>query len=79
MSESASKQSPAGQVRVALLGFGTVGSAVAQLLHNQQFDGVRLTHIYNRDIARKRGNDRAAGLSPDIVWTENIGEVISIF
>lgn len=68
---------PGAQTRVALLGFGTVGSAVAHLLQSQQFTGVRLTHIYNRDIARKRDGARAKGLDAGIVWTERVEDVIA--
>ncbi len=64
------------ETRVAILGFGTVGSAVAHVLQAQQFPGVRLTHIYNRDIRRKRESERAAGLGADIVWTEHVDEVL---
>ncbi|GAA3746521.1 homoserine dehydrogenase [Terriglobus aquaticus] len=77
MNESAVKPVKTDEKRVALLGFGTVGSAVAHLLHDQKFEGVRLTHIYNRGIARKQGSDRASGLSGDIVWTENIEDVLN--
>ena len=40
--------------RVALLGFGTVGQAVARILTRQPPPGVALTHVFNRNIARKR-------------------------
>ncbi len=63
--------------RVALLGFGTVGSSVAHLLRAQKFLGVELTHIYNRNIDRKRTSDAAKKLSPSIRWTENIDDVLN--
>lgn len=56
---------------LALLGFGTVGRAVAQLLAERTDGLLRLSHIYNRDIARKRID----GLGDDIVWTDDIEEV----
>lgn len=62
--------------RVAILGFGTVGSAVAQLLQAQQFPGIELTHIYNRGVERKRIGGTAQGLGQGIVWTENIDDVL---
>ncbi len=62
--------------RVALLGFGTVGSAVAQLLRAQKFPGIELTHVYNRDVERKRTGDTAKKLAPSIRWTENIDDVL---
>lgn len=70
-------QPGAPETRVAILGFGTVGSSVAHLLRTQQFAGVRLTHIYNRDVARKQGSDRAKQLDADIVWTENVDDVLN--
>ena len=41
-------------VKVALLGFGTVGSSVARVLAASKFPGVQLTHIFNRDVARRQ-------------------------
>jgi homoserine dehydrogenase len=57
--------------RVALLGFGTVGSAVARRLaaHDTPF---RLTHIFDRRAAEKR---HAAGLDA-VSWTSNVDEVL---
>ena len=52
--------------RVAILGFGTVGSAVAQLLRAQRFAGIELTHVYNRGVDRKRTGKTAKGLTPGI-------------
>ncbi len=63
--------------RVALLGFGTVGSSVAQLLRAQKFPGIELTHIYNRGVDRKRTGDTAKQLAKSIVWTENINDVLN--
>ena len=54
--------------RVALLGFGTVGSSVAHLLHTQAFSGVTLVAISNRDVDRKRTSARASGLASHIAW-----------
>ena len=59
--------------RVALLGFGTVGRAVAQILTERPPAGVRLTHIYNRNVARKR----ADWVAPDVVWTEDVDAVFA--
>ena len=41
-------------VKVALLGFGTVGSSVARVLAASKFPGVELTHIFNRNVERIR-------------------------
>ena len=63
--------------RVALLGFGTVGSAVARVLASQQFAGIELTHIVNRDVARKRGSD-AARMVPDAAqWHDDPEAVLA--
>lgn len=66
-----------GITRVAILGFGTVGSAVAQLLRAQRFAGIELTHIYNRGIDRKRSAATAKGLGAGIVWTDRIDDVLN--
>jgi hypothetical protein len=42
------------RLRVALFGFGTVGSSVARILLESKPEGVELTHIYNRSVARKK-------------------------
>lgn len=59
--------------KVALVGFGTVGSAVAQLLYARAGEhALRLTHICNRDVERKKKN-----WVPDTVrWTDDINEVL---
>ena len=71
------KQAAGKTTRVAILGFGTVGSAVAQLLRAQRFAGIELTHIYNRGVERKRAGATARGLGPGITWTEDIAAVLS--
>jgi homoserine dehydrogenase len=59
--------------RVALLGFGTVGRSVARILGEQPPPGVRLTHVFNRNIAAKR----VSGLDSDTVLTGDIEEVFA--
>ena len=63
-------------VRVGLLGFGTVGSAVARLLGEAQFPGIRLTHIYNRGVARKQASEAARSVPAGVVWTESVEDVL---
>ncbi len=63
--------------RVAILGFGTVGSAVARLLRAQSFPGIELAQIYNRGIERKRTSPAAEGLGPDVIWTGDIEDILS--
>jgi len=60
-------------LNVALAGFGTVGSSVAKILTEHPVPGLRLTHIFNRNVARKK----SASLPGDIRWTENIQDVLS--
>jgi homoserine dehydrogenase len=58
---------------VALLGFGTVGSSVARILCERSSTHLRLTHILNRNVARKKVD----WLPPSVRWTENIDDVLS--
>lgn len=62
-------------LNVALLGFGTVGSAVAKILTERQdlADRIKLTHIFNRNVSRKRV-DWVPG---SVIWTENVDEVFA--
>ena len=39
-------------LRIALFGFGTVGSSVARILVESKPQGLELTHIFNRGVAR---------------------------
>ena len=59
--------------KVALIGYGTVGKSVAKILSEDKDGPFELTHIYNRNIARKKTN----GLPSSIHWTENIEDVLS--
>ncbi|HEY2103107.1 MAG TPA: homoserine dehydrogenase [Chthoniobacterales bacterium] len=60
-------------MNVAIIGFGTVGSSVARILSERAGEDLRLTHIFNRQIARKR----VGSLSPSVRWTEDINDVLS--
>ena len=57
---------------VGIAGFGTVGQAVARILSSGAHPGLRLTHICNRDIARKKTD----WVAPDVVWTESFDELV---
>jgi homoserine dehydrogenase len=60
-------------MRVALVGFGTVGRSVAKILCERPTANLLLTHICNRDIERKK----VAGFPAQLKWTENIDEVLA--
>ena len=58
---------------VALLGFGTVGSSVARILSKRADARVRLTHVLNRNVSRKK----VAWLPSAVRWTEDIDDILS--
>ncbi len=58
-------------MNVAILGFGTVGQAVARLLLARHADRLSVTHVFNRDVGRKK----VAWMPPGVVWTENVDEI----
>jgi len=59
-------------MKVAILGFGTVGSSVARSLCDLKPEGLELSHVFNRGIARKKV-DWVPG---NVVWTEDFDEVL---
>ena len=66
---------PSKALRIALLGFGTVGSSVARILveRPELADRLQLTHLFNRNVQRKR----AGWVPASVVWTESIDEVLA--
>jgi homoserine dehydrogenase len=58
---------------VAIVGFGTVGRSVAEILSYTPDPRLRLTHIFNRDIERKR----VSWTSDDVEWTNDIEAVLN--
>jgi homoserine dehydrogenase len=58
---------------VALVGFGTVGSSVARILCERSNTQLRLTHVCNRNVARKKVD----WLPSSVQWTENIDDVLA--
>lgn len=74
---SASASNSAATVKIALLGFGTVGSSVARLLATSKLPGVELTHIYNRDVERKRTSAAAKCVPESVIWTENFNDTVN--
>jgi homoserine dehydrogenase len=59
-------------LKVAILGFGTVGSSVARILCDVKPQGLTLSHVYNRNVARKR----VEWVPAQVVWTEKIEDVL---
>jgi len=66
--------------RVALLGFGTVGSAVARRLAAPSAPNtLQLTHIFDRRAVEKRAKQRleqSAVAGRNIMWTDRIDDVL---
>jgi len=64
-----------GQVcKIAIVGFGTVGSAVARLLYARADEHcLQLTHICNRDVQRKK----AKWVAEDVCWTDDIERLLN--
>jgi len=58
--------------RVALIGFGTVGRAVAKILSEDRERGLRLTHICNRNVERKK----QPWVPEDVIWTDDVQLVL---
>jgi homoserine dehydrogenase len=72
--EAKNKRKPARRrLKIALVGFGTVGSSVAKLLCQESNDTFELTHIFNRKVSRKKVD----WVPSSVRWTESINEVIS--
>ena len=59
--------------RIAVVGFGTVGSAVARLLQTRDDRSLRLTHVCNRNVSRKRVDWTA----PEVIWTDDMQHVLA--
>jgi len=59
--------------RVALMGFGTVGQSVARILCSGEVPQVQLTHIFNRDVNRKRVD----WVPSTVEWTESADDIIN--
>jgi homoserine dehydrogenase len=62
-------------LRVAIAGFGVVGSAVAKILCERQELGraIHLTHVFNRDVARKR----VPWVPDTVAWTDRIEDLFA--
>jgi len=60
-------------LHIALFGFGTVGSSVARILVEQKPEGLELTHVFNRGVARKRVDWTPASVE----WSEDAEGVLA--
>jgi len=63
-------------VNVGLLGFGTVGSSFAEVLAASGRKDIRITHVFNRGVERKRTHERAKFVPADAVWTERVEDIL---
>jgi len=70
---SAGKSNLQRPLRIALFGFGTVASSVARILVESKPEGLELTHVYVRSIARRR----ADWVPSSVVWTEDANELLA--
>ncbi|HTU99393.1 MAG TPA: homoserine dehydrogenase [Luteitalea sp.] len=57
---------------VGLLGFGTVGQSVARLLVERTDGLLTLTHVFNRNVARKRVD----WIPGSVTWTDRVEDVL---
>jgi homoserine dehydrogenase len=71
--QSAQKPGSRRPLRIALFGFGTVGSSVARILAESKPAGLELTHIYVRNVARRHVD----WIPSNVVWSEDAGAVLS--
>jgi len=69
---TAKSQKQGSACRVALIGFGTVGRAVAQILCESGDGSLRLTHICNRNVERKK----QPWVPSDVIWTDDVQTVL---
>ncbi len=63
-------------LKIGLLGFGTVGSAFAEVLAASGADAA-ITHVFNRNVARKKEHPRATFVPANAKWTENVEDVLT--
>jgi len=69
-------------LNVGLLGFGTVGSSFAEVLaasgrpEGSGGTAIRITHVFNRDVQRKRTHPRAKFVPADAIWTEHVEDLL---
>ncbi len=62
-------------INIGLLGFGTVGSSFAEVLAASGRKDIRITHVFNRLLERKRAS-AAAKFVPYARWTERVEDIL---
>ena len=60
-------------LRVALFGFGTVASSVARILVESKPQGLELTHVYSRSLARRRVD----WVPSSVTWTDDADALLA--
>ncbi len=60
-------------LRIALFGFGTVASSAARILVETKPEGLELTHIYARSVAKRR----ADWVPASVAWSDNAEAVLA--
>lgn len=61
------------ECRIGLIGFGTVGRAVGKILTESGNDRLRMTHICNRNVERKK----QPWVPSDVIWTDDVDSVLT--
>jgi homoserine dehydrogenase len=60
-------------LRIALFGFGTVASSVARILVESRPQGLELTHVYCRSLARRRVD----WVPSSVTWTDDVDAALA--
>src|SRR5262249_35713072 len=71
LAHTSNTNKPGTVTNVALIGFGTVGRSVAKILCAGAHPSLRLTHIFNRNVQKKKQD----WIPTDVVWTEDLESV----
>ena len=70
---NADGENPSFCCRVALIGFGTVGRAVARILCANKDQPLQLTHICNRNVERKKQE----WVPGNVIWTDDVDSILN--
>lgn len=60
------------ECKIALVGFGTVGRSVARILTSRESSSLKLTHVFNRNVDRKR----VEWVPQGVRWTQDFEDVL---